>query len=309
MKISIVIPTFNRAKVFKECLESLSKSIIKVPYEVIVVINGTDIKEFKKSIVVAKNFKKKLNIRIFVKFGRLGSAKARNIGLKLAKGNIVFFFDDDIEILPDYFEKVLPFFSENDVGSVGAAEIKDNVTFFHKIWFKTRQPGKVTDSGEIISNFFYNPNLKKVFYVDHLHGSNFGLKKEIINEIGSFDENYIGVQREETDFIYRVRKLGYKLVFVPFTGVIHKQTTYGGNIPPTKKREWCYWYYRNTSYFFFKNIYDGKKLKLIKFLVRELIFSIIKVLAYRNLFYIMEFPKIYEGYKLYKLVKSHLKDD
>jgi hypothetical protein len=48
-------------------------------------------------------------------------------------------------------------------------------------------------------------------------------------------------------------------------------------------------------------------LRLIKFLVRELVFSIIKVLTYRNLFYIMEFPKIYEGYKLYKFVKPHLK--
>jgi GT2 family glycosyltransferase len=305
MLISIVIPTFNRAQVFRECLESFYISLrnIKIPYEIIVVINGTDRKEFSDSIRVAKNFRKRLKIKIAATFGRVGSAKARNIGLKLAKGDIIFFFDDDIEILPHYFNEVLPFFSRNDVGGVGAAEIKNNITPFHKIWFKIRPPGKITDSGEIISNFFYDPNLKKVFYVDHLHGSNFGLKKEIIEKIGLFDVNYVGIQREETDFIYRVKKLGYKLIFVPFTGVIHKQSTYGGNVPPTKKREWCYWYHRNTSYFFFKNLYEGKKLRLIKFLIREFVFSIVKTLAYRNIFYVTEFPKIYEGYKLYKFRK------
>jgi GT2 family glycosyltransferase len=305
MLISIIIPTFNRAQVLRGCLESFYISLknIKIPYEIIVVINGTDRREFSDSIRVAKNFRKKLKIRVVAVFERLGSARARNIGLKLAKGDIIFFFDDDIEILPNYFNKVLPFFSRNDVGGVGAAEIKNNVTPFHKIWFKIRPPGKITDSGEVVSNFFYDANLKKVFYVDHLHGSNFGLKKEIIEKIGLFDVNYVGIQREETDFIYRVRKLGYKLIFVPFTGVIHKQSTYGGNVPPTKKREWCYWYYRNASYFFFKNLYDGKKLRLIKFLAREFVFGIIKTLAYRNIFYMVEFPKIYEGYKLYKFRK------
>jgi GT2 family glycosyltransferase len=303
--VSIIIPTIERPDIFEDCLSSLIKAVkVLHRFETIVVINGVNKLNFSRSVEVARKYKKKLNIKIIKRFGRIGSAKARNIGIRKAKGDLIFFFDDDTEILPDYFKKTLPLFLNKRVGAVGGAEIKGGITKFHKIWFAIRKPGIITSTGEIVSNFFYHENFKGFIPVFHLHGSNFGLRKKLIKKIGFFDERYIGVQREETDFIYRVKKIGYKLVFIPSTGVIHKQTVYGGNVPPKKKKEWCYWYYRNSGYFFFKNIYENKKLRAISFLIREFIFGLIKVFAYMNPFYMVEYPKIYEGYILWRRTRK-----
>lgn len=298
MKISIIVPSCGRPKILRNFFESLKEVKDKLPLETIIVINDESLSNRKEYIKIINKYRKQLNIKPFIFSRMLGSARARNEGLKKAKGDTIFFFDDDTELLSDYFAKILPLFKGKNVGAVGGAEIKKKSSKLHSIWFFLRKTGSVTKDGDIISNFFYDLKQVQSIDVDHLHGSNFGISREALKKVKCFDENFYGVYRDETDFIYRIKKKRYKVLFLPSTGVIHRETVKGGSIPPQKKKQWCYWYYRNTSYFFFKNIYKGNLFYLFLFLFRELIYSLLKATIYKNPYFITQYPKIIKGYKL-----------
>lgn len=84
-KISVVITTYKRDSLFKECLNSvLAQS--KRPLEIIIVNN------YSKPIKISKN---KDIIKVCNLPNNMHVAYGRNIGASLAKGDYVAFLDDD----------------------------------------------------------------------------------------------------------------------------------------------------------------------------------------------------------------------
>ncbi len=296
MKLSIIIPTYGRPKVLKSCLKSIEKikKEIPRPYEVIVV-NNNPIKIRKETSEVCKKIK--LPIKE-IKTKPLGSVEARNRGIQIAKGEIVFLFDDDTEIQKGYFKHILKHYKDKEVGAVGGAEIKKGNTIFHKLFFSFRKTGNISWSGEITSNF--SPTIKEAVEVKHLHGSNFSIRKDVIKKIGLMDKRLEGHYRDETEYLYRVYEEGYKLIFEPKAKVIHNTDVEGGNVSPKQKKKWAYWYHRNTSYFFFKHIYTGNPLQLLAYLIRESIMAMLRAFIYKNPHYLTELKAIKEGYRLAK---------
>ncbi len=292
MKLSIIIPSYGRADVLNDCLKSINKIKSELrDYEIIIVNNNNDKKIEKETSKVCKRYS--LNIIEINAHKGVGSVKARNFGIKKAKGEIIIFFDDDTLIQKNYFINLIKTFEDEKVGAVGGAEIKKQKnSIFHKIMFKLSKTGDITWSGNIISNF--SQDIKQPLKVKHLHGSNFSIRKSIIDEIGLMDEKMLGHYRDETEFVYRVYKAGYDVIFNPKCKVIHTATNIGGNISPDKKKDWAYWYHRNTRYFFFKHLYNGNVLKLAAFYLREFFESCVRAIIYKNIYYI---EKIVSGFK------------
>ncbi|MDD3985489.1 MAG: glycosyltransferase [Methanobacterium sp.] len=293
MKLSIIIPSYGRANVLDNCLDSINKINNELNnYEIIVINNNNDLKIEKATSKVCKKYD--LNIIEINPHKGLGSVKARNEGIKKSKGEILIFFDDDTIIQKNYFIELLNTFKDIKVGAVGGAEIKEQKnSIFHNLLFKYKKTGDITWSGNIISNF--SQKITHNLNVKHLHGSNFSIRKKIIKKIGLMDEKMFGHYMDETEFIYRVYELGFNVVFNPKCRVIHTASNIGGNISPDKKKEWAYWYHKNTSYFFFKHLYKGNKLKLICYLIREFFMSIIRAIIYNNIYYLTNIAIIFKN--------------
>ncbi|SNR66779.1 Glycosyl transferase family 2 [Maribacter sedimenticola] len=101
--ISIVVPTYKPMAYLYECLDSLSNQItVSFTYEVIIVLNGSD-DSYKCEI---ENYlkRKKLTNFIFFALPNPGVSYARNLGIQKAKGNYLFFMDDDDILNESYFE-------------------------------------------------------------------------------------------------------------------------------------------------------------------------------------------------------------
>jgi glycosyltransferase involved in cell wall biosynthesis len=98
MKISIIIVTLNRKKVLAECLESIRKQNLKIPYEVIVVFNGDR--------VYFDRFKLAYLEYHFYPILQTSTACARNFGLEKAKGEYIFFLDEDCVLPENYFNHI-----------------------------------------------------------------------------------------------------------------------------------------------------------------------------------------------------------
>ena len=98
-KTSVIIPTYNRPEDLKNCIRSILNQSVK-PDEVIVIDDG-NLPEFP----LLKECKDTGIHCIFHKKNIPGLTASRNAGVKLSTGDIIFFLDDDVELLSGYIKK------------------------------------------------------------------------------------------------------------------------------------------------------------------------------------------------------------
>lgn len=111
--VSIIIPVYNREKYIAECLDSIFAQTFK-NFEVVLVDDcSTD-----KSREIVENyladFSDKLRI-INLEQNSGGPSKPRNIGIKFARGEYIFFVDSDDVIIPTALEELYPLAKKNNV--------------------------------------------------------------------------------------------------------------------------------------------------------------------------------------------------
>lgn len=93
--ISVVIPTLRRPQLLLRAIESVLAQSFS-DFELIVIVDGPDEETVKlTSSVTDKRFRFIQNQR------SLGSAEARNVGIKASRGDWIAFLDDDDEWAPD----------------------------------------------------------------------------------------------------------------------------------------------------------------------------------------------------------------
>lgn len=103
MKISAIIPTFNKIERLRLALSSYEgQNCDKNDFEIIVVADKSDTGITEQ----LKCFEQSLNLKIVIDPKR-GFPGARNYGAKYASGEYLGFFDDDILICPEYIEHCL----------------------------------------------------------------------------------------------------------------------------------------------------------------------------------------------------------
>ena len=172
MKISVIIPTYNRKKYIRRAIDSVIRQSYK-PFEIIVIDDGsTDgtyelIKQSYSSSQIS--LEKQINS---------GVSSARNKGIKLANGDWIAFLDSDDE----WFENKL---------ELQAREIKKSKTFMichtNEIWIRNgirvNQMKKHQKHGGYI--------FEKCLDMCRISPSSVMIHRRIFDEIGLFDEDLI----------------------------------------------------------------------------------------------------------------------
>lgn len=113
-RVSIIIPTFNRAEIIKETIESIRNQTY-TDWECIIVDGGsTDQSEIK----IPSYFKSdnRFQYHVLPIKSNKGPNPSRNFGFNLATGDYVYFFDSDDILMPFAFETYISNFeNEYDV--------------------------------------------------------------------------------------------------------------------------------------------------------------------------------------------------
>lgn len=104
IKVSVIIPTFNRAKLIKRSIQSVLDQTYQ-DFEVIIVDDGST--DDTKSVI--ESFKNP-RIKYISHDINKGPSAARNAGIKNAKGKYIAFQDSDDEWLPEKLEKQMECF-------------------------------------------------------------------------------------------------------------------------------------------------------------------------------------------------------
>src|ERR1051326_8998788 len=120
LRVSVVIPTKDRVEPLCQTIESVSSQTI-TPLQIIIIDQSSNtvpkdaVEKTWQKLGPPKNFS--LN---YISDGTLsGSSTARNVGIDLARGDVILFLDDDVILEPDFIERMLEPYFDAAVGGVG----------------------------------------------------------------------------------------------------------------------------------------------------------------------------------------------
>lgn len=193
VKISVIVPTYNRLRLLKDQLSALmSQSIPKDLYEVIVVDDGSSDGTGAYLDRVNLDYS---NLQTYHQRNG-GPAKARNTALKVAQGEIIAFTDDDCVVDKNWLANILSRWNKDLVGIQGAT-----YTDRQKVTPLTHQIDNETGHNSV-------PTCNAAYSRTMLWG------------IGGFDESFPSPHNEDADVSWRMQSKG-KVIFCPDMRVYH----------------------------------------------------------------------------------------
>lgn len=205
MKISVIIPTFNRADMVCRCIQSVFDTAWP-SLEVIVVDDcspddtGKRIEnEFADKVIYIKN-----KVNSF-------QAVSRNNGAKKATGDWLFFIDDDNVVDTKIFAELSEAFHRNPkLGLVAPMAVHKRPGKNNIIWSLGSDFNRWTSQPKD-----HCPNLplsdlpdSPVSYPTSYYPNGFMVPRHVFDEVGGFDEKYVQIF-EESDFGWKIREAGY----------------------------------------------------------------------------------------------------
>ena len=255
MKLSIVIPTYNRAKELDEALDSVI-SQTSLPEEVIIVDDSDDDAVENLTGRRGSEFEEK---GVFLRYIRNKREKsltiARNIGIESATGDIILFLDDDVVLDKDYIKEILRVYEE-EPDALGVQGYITNVSLprrwnaINKILFLGHLE-KNRCSVLPSTNTTYPYPLERTISCEWLSGSNQSYKRSVLERF-RYDENLKRYSyKEDVDLSYRVyRQHPDSLYMTPHAKLVHK-TSQEARLPD---RVLIHMQQIHSLYFFYKNI-------------------------------------------------------
>jgi len=97
--ISVIIPSYNSSRTIRDCLISLIKQKVNVPYEILVVDSSSD----QTAELIAKEFP---TVKLIKVKERIFAGQARNIGVKESQGEIIACLDADCLAEEDWLQNI-----------------------------------------------------------------------------------------------------------------------------------------------------------------------------------------------------------
>ena len=111
IRVSVIIPAYNRSKMLERTLNSLCHQTLESDqYEIIVADNASS--DDTVEVVEACAKREKVKIQVFTECRR-GVHYARNSAAKLAQGEFLYYTDDDMEADPDMLRSLLDVFEKH----------------------------------------------------------------------------------------------------------------------------------------------------------------------------------------------------
>lgn len=205
MKISIIIPTFNRKDQLKKCLDSIfCQKIGPGLFEILVIDDGS---VDGTAELLSKMTAEYPQLRHYSQMHK-GPAAARNLGVKKAAAEIIGFVDDDCILKENWIDLMIKTHKENpEIAAVGGL---------------TRAPFESTPN--MVSQFLSTGAIKTTYRnkeeVIFFPTCNVSFKKSIFDE-NNFKETFSLPAGEDLEFFWSLYKRGYRFIWEKDAQVIH----------------------------------------------------------------------------------------
>ncbi len=223
--LSVIIVNWNTKDLLRQCIQSIKANTQKISYEIIAVDNFSS---DRSAEMVEANFP---DVHLIINRENKGFGRANNQGLAKAGGKYILFLNSDVAVNKNCLDQMFDFMEKNP--DIGASSCK--LTF---------PDGRLQHSCREFPTFrvfflmllglrYFFPNMKifrkylmldwdhsDLKEVDQIMGSFMFIRREALEQIGSFDERY-WMYFEEVDLCLRMAKAGWKIVHYPYVSAVH----------------------------------------------------------------------------------------
>jgi GT2 family glycosyltransferase len=238
-KVFISLINFNGSKNTRECLESIDNlNLTGIDLNVIVIDNGS-----KEKLDLKEDFLKHASLKLILNTENLGFSEGHNLGIKYALANnadyIVLLNNDTVLDRNLVYELINAFAKDAKIGIVSPKIYFANGFEFHKDRYKKEELGKiiwyaggVMDWNNVIGKHIGVDEVDNGQYdlekeIDFSSGCAMAIKREVLEKVGQLDERYF-LYYEDNDYSQRIKKLGYKIVYVPKAFLWHENAGSAG---------------------------------------------------------------------------------
>jgi GT2 family glycosyltransferase/glycosyltransferase involved in cell wall biosynthesis len=211
-RVSIVIPVYNKIAYTSACLRSIAEHASAIPFEVIVVDDGSTDRTAERLANVD-------GIRAIRNAENLGFVGSCNAGAAAARGELVLFLNNDTRVTAGWLDALVRCLDEApDAGLVGAKLVYPD--------------GRLQEAGGIVFddgsgwNYgrFDDPDDPRYAFrreADYCSGAAIVMRTELFRRLGGFDTRYAPAYYEDTDLAFAVRSAGFKVYCEPAATVVH----------------------------------------------------------------------------------------
>jgi GT2 family glycosyltransferase len=210
--VSVIVPTFGQVGYTLRCLASMARNLPDTPIEVIVVDDASPDPDVERLSRVR-------GIRLVVNQANLGFLRSCNAAARLARGEFVFFLNNDTQVLPGWLDPMVALMrARADAGAVGC-----------KLLFPD---GRLQEAGAIVwdnaTGLTYGrgddpdkPAYNYVREVDYASGAALLVRADLFARLGGFDEMFAPAYCEDSDLGFSIRQAGLKVLYQPRSQVVH----------------------------------------------------------------------------------------
>ena len=217
--VSVIVPTFGKIGYTLRCLASMARNLPNAAIEIIVVDDASPDPE-------AVRLARVRGIRLVVNQANLGFLRSCNAAARLARGEFVFFLNNDTQVLPDWLDPMVALMrARPEAGAVGC-----------KLLFPD---GSLQEAGAIVwdnaTGLTYGrgddpdrPRYNYVREVDYVSGAALLVRAALFARLGGFDEMFSPAYCEDSDLAFRIRQAGQKILYQPRSRIVHFESVTNG---------------------------------------------------------------------------------
>jgi len=236
MKLSVVVPTYNRSGLLRDAVASLLRAPVPDGLEVTILIIDNNSKDDTAEVVAQLQEKAPLPVRYF-RETKQGLSHSRNRGISEADGDLVGFIDDDEQIEENWYRIIAREFSDPDTKFIGGPYLGNWVSP-QPDWLPPGYPAVI---GVV------PPKPRGLFGKElgaNLMGGNAVIRRSIFEQVGGYSTR-LGrsgkglLSEEDAEFYSRLEDNRVRGVYVPDLVIFHY-------IAPERltrryHRRWAFW--------------------------------------------------------------------
>ncbi|MDS1141171.1 glycosyltransferase 61 family protein [Pusillimonas sp. SM2304] len=225
--VSIIIPTQNKWSALLPCVESLIRYTTYENYELVIIDSGGHESAIRKGLSALESSGGRISFKVLPWHAEFNYAAINNFAAAQARGEVLLFLNDDIELdgksRTDWLDRFLAQALRPEAGIVGTRlDLPQGRG--------VEQCGLVLGLDEMVRQGFRGESVDEPGYMNRLvaqhnisavSASCLMMRKKVFDELGGFDAETFPVFYADIDLSLKAAKAGYLLALEPDTGLIH----------------------------------------------------------------------------------------
>ena len=284
--LSVIVLSYNTKKLTLNTLTKLYKSLksSNINSEIVIVDNGS----VDNSIEMLNRFKdarsyENIVIKTIFNKKNMGYPKGNNQGIEISSGRNILFYNSDVIVENINWKDLIHFFdNSHEVGALtvkvlltnnkidpashrGFPTVWNSFCYFSKL---ERVFGKIPGFNRLFGGYHMTyKSLNKIHEIDSPSGAFYLTRKKILDTVDGFDDKTFFLYGEDLDLSFRIKELGFKVLYYPKYSVLHLKSVSGLKKKDARIKNKTKDYFYDAMKSFYKKHYQSKYPKFISKIV------------------------------------------